>query len=166
MTRTERDDLKQAVALAAGISIEDAEQKVSVVNAAFYKAPVRPPNFIVQALDENPLLKWMLLGIAGALLVLIVLLILIMRALSKRKKKKLAEAERQRLLEEAERERAEIEARFLEGDPHDILNTPLDQAKKTREQELKQQIGEFAELNPEIAAQLIKTWLKGGTGND
>jgi len=166
MTRTERDDLRQAVALAAGISINDAEQKVSVVNASFYKPPVKPPNFIVQALDDNPLLKWMLLGIAGALLVLIVLLILILRALSKRRKKKQMEAERQRLLEEAERERAEIEARLLEGDPHDILNTPLDQAKKTREQELKQQIGEFAELNPEIAAQLIKTWLKGGTGND
>ena len=166
MTRTERDDLKQAVALAAGISLDKADEKVSVVNAAFYRAPVRPPNFIVQALEDNPLLKWMLLGIGGALLVFLVLLILIIRALARRKKRKLAEAERQRLLDEAERERAEMELRMLEGDPDDILNTPLDQARKTREQELKQQIGEFADLNPEIAAQLVKTWLKGGRGND
>ena len=53
-----------------------------------------------------------------------------------------------------------------ELDAEDILNTPLDSARKTREQELKMQIGEFADLNPEIAAQLIKTWLKGGSGNE
>ena len=46
------------------------------------------------------------------------------------------------------------------------MNTPLDQVRKTREQELKQQIGEFADMNPEIAAQLIRTWLKGGAGDE
>ena len=36
---------------------------------------------------------------------------------------------------------------------------------KTREQELKEQIGDFAENNPEIVAQLLRTWMKEDDDN-
>jgi len=49
------------------------------------------------------------------------------------------------------------------NDMDDLIK--LDELKQSREQELKGEIREFADKNPEISAQLIKTWLKGGDGN-
>ena len=43
----------------------------------------------------------------------------------------------------------------------DILDISLMDLPNTREQELKEQIGKFADENPEISAQLIRTWLRG-----
>jgi len=43
----------------------------------------------------------------------------------------------------------------------DILDISLMDLPNTREQELKEQIGKFASENPEISAQLIRTWLRG-----
>jgi len=160
LTRTERDDLTQLVALAAGISIEDAASKVQIVNAKFAREEVTTAVGFIQHLINDPYLKWILIGAAGLILFLLVLMILLIRRAAKKKKR--AREEEELLLAQAAAAAAEEEG-IAEDD---ILNTPLDQARKTREQELKMQIGEFADLNPEIAAQLIKTWLKGGSNRD
>jgi len=153
LTRTERDDLGRLVALAAGIDVEYAESQVAIVNAAFAREAVTQQVLIVDFLMDN---IWLLIAAAGLILLILVLVILLMRRAAKIKRKR-KEAEEALLL--AQMAAAAPEEDKL--DDEDILNTPLDAAKKTREQELKMQIGEFADLNPEIAAQLIKTWLKG-----
>jgi len=158
LTRTERDDLTRAVALAAGINSEDAEAQVAIINAAFARETPVTPSPIVRFIQDNMIL---LIAALGLLLFLIVLVILLIRRMAKKKKKR-ADAEAALLMAQAAATASSTDDRL---DEEDILNTPLDPAKKTREQELKMQIGEFADLNPEIAAQLIKTWLKGG-GSD
>ena len=110
-------------------------------------------------------MKWILLAAVALLFAIIVVLVLLLRRAAAKKKRAKQQEEEDALLAAAAA--AAAAAAVEEGlDEEDILNTRLDQAKKTREQELRMQIGEFADLNPEIAAQLIKTWLKGGSGND
>ena len=155
LTRTERDDLSRGIALAAGINANEADMQVAIINAAFARDEVPPTVDIAGFVRENLLIVSAALA---ALIFLIVLLILLHRRAVKKRKKR-AEAEEALLLAQMAAEAGGEESHL---DEEDILNTPLDAGKKTREQELKMQIGEFAELNPEIAAQLIKTWLKGG----
>ena len=65
----------------------------------------------------------------------------------------------QRIIEETETEKA---AEPEKEEPPLELN--LQDIKKTREMELKEQIKDFVDENPEISAQLIRTWLKGEDG--
>jgi len=164
LTRSERDDLTLLVAQAAGIDAEDAALKVAIVNAAFARPMDTTAIGFIQHILEDPYLRWILIGVLALLLFLLILTILLIRRAAK-KRKKLAEEEALLLAQAAAAAAAAIDEEDR-LDEEDILNTPLDAAKKTREQELKMQIGEFADLNPEIAAQLIKTWLKGGQGNE
>ena len=164
MTRNQRDELSQVVAMAAGIAYAEAELRVAIISMAFYDdidavAVERGP--LQDLFYRYPMLQWILLAAVGLLLFIIILLILLVRS-ARRKRAKEQEEQAAALFTLDDDQMIEEES--LDDD--DILNTPLDQAKRTREQELKQQIGEFAELNPEIAAQLIKTWLKGGTGDE
>ena len=157
MSRTEREELRLAVAAAIGIDAREADQKVSVLSASFYREPAPRPT-LMDMLWDNPLLMWILIAALGLLLVIAVVVFLLVKRM---KKKKLAAA----LLAEQELEAAAaltmVATEPLADD--DVLNIPLDQIRKTREMELKEQIGEFSDMNPEIAAQLVKTWLKGGT---
>lgn len=171
LTRTERDEFKQLVAITAGISPDEVDQKVSVVNTVFHRdAEAAPHGFseFIKYVNDNPTLKWILIAAAALLLVILVIVILLLRRAAKKKRAK--QEEEEAMLAAAAAAAAVAAATGTDDqdglDAEDILNTPLDSAKKTREQELKMQIGEFADLNPEIAAQLIKTWLKGGSGDE
>jgi flagellar M-ring protein FliF len=48
----------------------------------------------------------------------------------------------------------------------DIDFSDIHNLKETKEQALKKEIQEFCHSNPEIVAQLIKTWLRGDDVND
>ena len=161
MTRNEREELREVVAQAAGIELEEAELKVSIASVQFYQDRDQQPTIggpLAQIFQTYPMLQWILLAAAGLLLVIIIVLVLLIKRANKKKLEKEEQDARFMLAGDGAMEEVLVE--------DDILNTPLDSARKTREQELKQQIGEFADLNPEIAAQLIKTWLKGGTGDE
>jgi uncharacterized protein YciI len=71
------------------------------------------------------------------------------------------------ILKTESREEAEALMRVaglgLEGTPEtgaDVMDLELE-----RSMELRKDIRQFVNDNPEIAAQMIKTWLKGGEGN-
>jgi flagellar M-ring protein FliF len=158
MSRAESESLRQVVARAAGIDFEEAELKISIAGLPFAGDldPDQPVGgWLAQMFVEYPMLQWVLLAAAGLLLFIIVLLIL----LARRARKKRGQEQEDDVLFKLDDDDS-VHEEILEDD---ILNTPLDQARRTREMELKQQIGEFADLNPEIAAQLIKTWLRGGS---
>ena len=100
---------------------------------------------------SSPLFYILLVVVLVLLVVAIVLLVLN----SKRKKKKAAEE-----AAAAEGDAAAI----LEQMPSFDFNKEILDFQNDRGMELKQNIRDFTEENPEISAQLLKTWLNGGGG--
>lgn len=145
----ELDALKELVANAAAIPLGQVDDKVVIFTAKFTANEEAKISFI-EDFKANPL-KYIpyIVGILALLIVIIVSLILFM------KKKKKAVEEEEKILEEGV---MSINVNEEVKDLQDI--TP------TREMELKNEIRDFAENNPEIAAQLIKTWLRGGDSNE
>ena len=103
---------------------------------------------------------WVLIAAGVGLLLFIILLTIIL--LLRRKKRKKRE-------EQEERERLEMEAALAaaglaeEGTPEggaDVMELEME-----RSMELRRDIRQFVSDNPEIAAQMIKTWLRGGDDN-
>lgn len=144
--------IRDLVGNAAGIAAEDREGKISLVSAPFYKANTEEASAKANAMDTKTLL--ILAGIAAA-----VLLILIILIVAKRRKKK-------RMLEEQELLAAETEVMpdLYEDNDEDIerLSKEMQELRNDRGMELKKQVREFADQNPEISAQLLKSWLNGG----
>lgn len=140
----ERDSIMELVSYAAGVPREN----VTVQNFRFSsedgtQGPSELPS------GPNRTLLYGGIG-AGVLLLIIALVVFLM--LSSRRKKKAAE-EAQRALEEAEKQAA-LNALFGEAEGEPIQ--PITPIQDHRREEIK----EFAKNNPEIAAQMIKSWLK------
>lgn len=146
--------IRDLVGNAAGIAAEDREGKISLVSAPFYKANTEEASAKANAMDTKTLL--ILAGIAAAVLLILIIIILIV---AKRRKKK-------RMLEEQELLAAETEVMpdlYADSD-EDIerLSKEMQELRNDRGMELKKQVREFADQNPEISAQLLKSWLNGG----
>ena len=144
------------IARAAGISTDQQADKINVLVAPFY-------NPDAENATTTPLLPGLQIpkgalyvgaGVFGLLLLLIVLLVI----RSKRRKK----AEELLLAQQAE-ELAAQEALAAEESKEQIDNVL--EIKNEKSMELKQEIRKFTEENPEIAAQMIRTWLRGEGAN-
>lgn len=143
-------DLYDHVGRAAGISVEDQASKISIVVSPFYKdqTPFNP----TETLTEEQI--YIIIGAAALLALLLFLLILILlirhsRAKKRRKAEEAAQASITVPAEQAAAEAAQKQANIME------LQTE-------RSMELRQDIRKFAEENPEIAAQMVKNWLRDG----
>ncbi len=101
---------------------------------------------------SSPIFYILLVIVLVLLIVAIVLLVLN----GKRKKKKAAE--------EAAAAEGEAVGAILENMPDFDFNKEILEFQNDRGMELKQNIRDFTEENPEISAQLLKTWLNGGGG--
>ena len=151
--------IRQHIARAAGIEgtvdavtgVEYLNDRISVVSAPFYEPPADP---IIPVPPGLQIETWMLYAAGGALLLIIVLLIVIISIVKKRRRKK----------REAEMEAALAKARLAQAgliemdEGADVMDLQTEKSM-----ELRRDIREFAENNPEIAAQTIKVWLRGGT---
>lgn len=159
-----RNELVSLVAKASGISPENQFEKIEVLNAKFYSDAADEAETgkgFFASMDKG---KLIILAVAvgiGLLLLAVLITVLILR---KKKKKQKAEEEAQweESLETAEEEPSpELPQYKNEGDnPHwdeDLLSI-----QNERGIELKNKIRDFAEENPEISAQLLKHWLRGG----
>jgi len=156
--------LREHVARAAGIQgkidpetgIEYLADQISVVVQPFYEEPVA----IIPPPDQWIVDEWIVYAAAGGLaLFLILLLIIILSVRRKRKKKKKLEQERQK-------ERNEIllaAGVALEDVPEGGADVMTLQTE--RSMELRKDIRQFSDDNPEIAAQMLRGWLRGGDGN-
>ncbi len=143
-------DLKNAIAQAAGIDLAQVDNKIAIFSAKFYTEPTTTTGNFLEDLKANPLKYiWFIIGAAAFLILLLVVLILALK-----KKKTVALEEEEKALEEG----------IMSIDLEEIKE--IQEIRATRETELKTQIREFVENNPEISAQLLKTWLRGGEGND
>ena len=139
----ERESVTQLVAYAVGI----APESISVQNFQFYEdeTPVEIPD------GENGFNRMFLFGGIGAgvlLLVLIVTILLISR------RRKAAAEEAMAMAAESQAQEEALNSVFGEVIPEKVRPiTPIQDG--TREE-----IKEFAKSNPEIVAQLIRSWLR------
>ena len=160
------EQLTRHVAVAAGIgtNAEDWGSHVSVAIAPFADdAPIAGPDgFFVRLLAGVP--DWMILAAIGGLILFIILLIIILLLRRRAKKKRLA---KQAALE-AEMRAAE-EAAAAEAAAAVIAAAPtggadIMEVNTEKSMELRKAVRQFAQNNPEIAAQMVKAWLKGEDG--
>ena len=158
-------NLRNHVAQAAGINAYSTEtltaeeylaSKVSIMVEPFYNPTTPPPGP-----TPTPVIQpWILIAAAIGLVLFLILLIIILIISRKRKKKRLAEAE---AAEQAAMEELLASAGIdSEAEP---AGADVMELQTERNMELRQDIRKFAEENPEIAAQLLKAWLRGGGDN-
>ncbi|MCR5481976.1 MAG: flagellar M-ring protein FliF [Clostridia bacterium] len=134
----ERENVAQLVAYAAGVELED----VTVQNFRFYKEAEEP--------QPEPETHTVLYIVLGSILLLILIALTVILLLRRRKKKKEAE------------ELAALEARLAEDAGSGEEGEPISPIEKLQPvmDARRQEVKEFATNNPEIAAAMIKTWLK------
>lgn len=133
------------VARAAGISNEMAAEKISILSEAFYKDTTS-----VDMGNGQRIPMWAIYAAAGGLALFLILLILIL--LIRRRQRRKRGLEQAQSLEE-----------LLASAPIPVAaGADIMTVQSEKSMELRKDIRKFAEDNPEIAAQLIKMWLRGG----
>ena len=170
------EDLISLVANSAGIAQEDADQKITIIRALSTTAAEGEPVPTVPAdSSEGKMLPLPIIIalIAGGLLLLLLILLLVLRA--KRKKRK--EDEDLDNLEtepfdmggeisssEGDAMLSSITAAALameEEDSEMAKNEEIINLRMQRNLRLKQNIGEFVDQNPQVAAKLLQGWIRG-----
>lgn len=152
------EDLLKLVGNSAGIDPQKRADKISIVKGEFFD-----PNAGVteeKTLDKKQIL--IIAAVAIALLIaLIATLLIFMR--SKKKKDKLKAAQISK--EESPVVLPEELVQLIESDKSDAKDNLIN-IKNEKSLELRTNIREFAEQNPEISAQLLKSWLKGDRSDE
>ncbi len=165
----DEDRVRSLVSTAAGIvgvASEDmtAEQylasKITVVGQPFYVEPLVPeepgiiePGFTLN-FEDIPL--WVIIAAAGTLLFLIILIVVLLLIRKRRRKKKEAEQK------EVEKLLDSILAPGANGEP---IGANVMEMETERSMELRQSIREYVDENMEVAALLVKAWLKEDDDN-
>ncbi|NLJ57608.1 MAG: flagellar M-ring protein FliF [Tissierellia bacterium] len=145
MSDEELDNVRELIAYSVGIESED----IALSNMAFYdpdspSVPVITPEPGEEGIELRDILIF-----GGAALVLIALISLIIVLLLNRRKKK-------KELLASQVTMAIPEEEFSWSDIQEGIKV-----QETQEQAIIKQLKEFTTANPEIAAQLIRTWIKG-----
>lgn len=175
-----QDELLRLTANAAGIPVEAIDEKITVVRASIPAAGETQPSGGTTEVDGKDIIKtvlqlpWQVLAALGAAIVLLLLLIVLMLVRRRKKKKaqlilgegEVLEGEDANALPGGEGESEE------DGQPHAMPTSEEIEDEFTKNEEilnlrmqrslrLKQNISEFVDQNPQIAAKLIQSWLRG-----
>ena len=152
------DALRDQVATLAGIAgTESALNRVHVSIVPFNDTTADvTPGGVWFLSPEN---SWILYAAIGGLVLFIVLLILILVLARRRKKKRLAQ--QQALEEEMLEAQAAAEAAAILAAAPPTGGADIMEVNTEKSMELRQEVRKFAQNNPEIAAQMVKAWLKG-----
>ncbi len=148
---TNTADLYDHVGRAAGISQADQQQKISILVAPFYQPESEAPADTTMQLPG-----WAIYAAIGGGVLFLVLLLVILLLFRVRAKKRRKKAEEEAMAEGAGALQAVAAA--PEAKP-DIMELQTEKSM-----ELRQDVRKFAEDNPEIAAQMVKNWLREGEG--
>ncbi len=185
-------DLRRLVANAAGIPVEDATSKITIIRALSPESKValqqeEEKEVVAPPIDEDAGFPWPLLiaAIAGGVLLLLLLLLLLLRRKRKKKAGSFPEGVSPPVQEEASGEdwsedefpgfsgKAPVSPMQLEEDEEMSQNEEIIRLKMQRNLKLKQNIGEIVDENPQIVAKLVQGWLNeegdnngGGRGSD
>ena len=135
-------DLYTHIGRAAGISSDMQQDKISILVQPFYQE--QAPGIIV----PESVQPWLLYVVAAGLLLFLLILFTVLLLGRRRRRRRAAEAEA--LLEQGVPV-VQQTGRAPEMDPN-----------LARTLQLKKDVRQFVETNPEIAAQMVKGWLKEG----
>lgn len=150
LTPEQVESLRLHVARAAGITDEYAASRISIFAGLFYVAPIE------QEPGSNlPFAPWILYAIAAGVLLIIVLLIIIISSARRKRKKREAE-----LL--AMQQQLALEQMMNAVPTEEEISADVMAMKNEKSMELRKDIRRFADESPEIAAQIVKTLLRGG----
>ena len=177
-TTVTNNQLVNLVADSAGIPRDLANQSITIVRAPSQETvPVITPPEQPQTKEDGLPLPIVIAMIAGGILILLLLLLLLMEKRRRRRKAdEYVDAPNMYAVEE------EARAPETEAPPVNVLNTEAglqmqaENAEMERNEEilnlrmqhslkLKQNIGEFVDQNPQIAAKLVQSWLRGEVGD-
>ena len=152
--------LQELVGNAVGIAPEDRIDKIAIANAPFYADQEAQQKTAMEVLTET-LKDNLLFVIIGGIALLLLLLALFILLKKRKKKQEEAEAE---MLEEIPEElpEGELAEGEGEGEEEDSLTPELLNIQNERSQELREKVRAFADENPELSAQMLKIWLRGG----
>ena len=159
-TSVTEEELIKLVGNASGIAPEKRTDKISIVRGEFYD----PDAGLGEGLTPDNQ-KQIYIIAAAALAILIALIVTLLLLRRKKKKSKLAE-------KKIPKEDAAAVERLIQvmempkGPGVEDIRDNLINIKNEKSLELRGNIREFAEDNPEISAQLLKSWLKGGDNNE
>lgn len=153
-----KEEVLELVGNASGIAKENHDKQVSIVIGAFYnpEEPLAPEK-------EKSLLEQYRIWILGAVIAFVVavmITIVLMAILRKKKRKK------QQSLAVPKHAQADSKPRAQKDEVAIELPADLIDIKNESTVQLRNQIRDFASNNPEISAQLIKSWLRGEGGNE
>ncbi len=169
-------DLVKLVANSAGIPLSEADQNIAIVRAEGpgTAQPSEQPAQPVSTQPEQVLplpLPVIIAIISGIVLLLLLILLLILR--SGRKKNKDADADLDGMFDLAENAENESAAGEPQGaadgasagvaaqDEEMRRNEEIINLRMQHSMKLKQNIGDFVDQNPQIAAKLVQGWLRG-----
>lgn len=165
-TSVSMNDLTQLIANSAGIPLEAAGQNITVIRALSAEAEevISDPPIVVEV-EVIPLPLIIALGAS----IFMSVLLLIMLILSKRKARRVRAIEETSVSFEDETEpeeilsKAKLEAREVVGAEDEEMdrNEEILNLRMQHSLRLKQNIGEFVDQNPHIAAKLLQSWLRG-----
>ena len=166
-------DLTSLVANASGIAQEQAGDKITIIRASSAKpdeSEPQDPENEKEVIGEGKMLPTPILIalIAGGVLLLLLLIIILLLARSRRKKAIALEesADEWPQTENQEGEtppvvETEAARQFREENAEMEQNEEILNLRMQHSLRLKQNIGEFIEQNPQIAAKLVQSWLRG-----
>lgn len=160
----EEGKLISIIGRAAGIDPAIQTQKIEVVNTLWPTTTLTDGNNGSQTTGGGrvtgnypPYLPYI---IGGGILLLLLIVVLLVRGILKMRKKARAELERE-MMEVPVAVPADEEAHA----DKDVTEIPTE-AESEAIRAIKENIRGFAESNPEISAQLLKNWIRGGGDND
>lgn len=181
-----QEDLIRLVANAAGIPVETAGEKVTIIRDSGPIVDVQPGGDKPAGGDditEKPALPLpILIAIAAGVFLLLLLLILFL-IIRRKKRKNQVVMEGDEFIDGDALSAGELamgdDSLAIEGGSQEGEGAPLleeeDEFSKNEEilnlrmqrsLRLKQNIGEFVDQNPQIAAKLVQGWLRGEEGDD
>ena len=172
-TTVTNNQLINLVADSAGIPRDQASQSITIVRAPSQEVvPVIVPPDQPGTLDKSLPLPIIIAMIAGGVLILLLLLLLLMEKRRRRKKtdEYVDSPNLYAVGEEAGGAETEVPVNVLNTEAgiqmqaenaemernEEILNLRMQHSLK-----LKQNIGDFVDQNPQIAAKLVQSWLRG-----
>lgn len=142
------NQLLDLVGNATGIAAADRKEKITIVNSPFYEPKDGDTKEVAAINIADTVKEYLPIIIAAAVIALLVILLIVI-LLRRRRKRRGAEAEEEETFEE-----------FLI--PEETMKSEILQMQNEKSRELRENVREFAENNPEISAQMIRSWLNGG----
>lgn len=148
------DDLYPHVARAAGITTADQMEKVHILIAPFNTGDNTPVDTDEDTTTDDGLLvdSWILYAALGGLVLFVLILVLVLLLIRRHRRKKAAA-----LVAELEQSGEMLQEAAPTPEGADIMEMQTEKSM-----ELRKDVRKFAEENPEIAAQMVRNWLKEG----